>query len=288
MPKSIHRHSHQSITDKLATPSNAYRHLAQSCIGMVGRADIEAPKSNSILHEFTLSFHENLISSSAMVNKYEKYVDQLKINMEKCQEGRGTWYELCFAYNKLEIIATGGLHNIEQKNDGIGAFLGVAAPPYMAQDTNFLLFHPEEPAAATSCPRMLRNYTKKGSMFKRCFKATYFEEIGFSTPSFLKLSKHRKLLKKLIKAEYYKDIGFNTAPSANQAVKRVKIIQAGKSSKRKPSVGKLQLIKLILEKYSSNHDERLVMSMYNSIIAPRVKMINQKRVKELVTRLSVE
>lgn len=113
-----------------------------------------------------------------MINKHERYEKQLEVNFEKCQEGRGTWYELRFTYQQLEVIATGGLFSKKTNGNKIDAFLGVAAPSHMAHDTHFVLLAPAETTALASCSRTLRNYQKKSSLFKWCFKSSFFKEMG--------------------------------------------------------------------------------------------------------------
>lgn len=85
--------------------------------------------------------------------------------MDQCQEGRGSWSELRFRCQKVEIIATGGYYNNEDDNK-LGAFLGVTAPHYMALDASFILFSPTIPTYTLSCTKMLRNYKKNASLKK--------------------------------------------------------------------------------------------------------------------------
>jgi rare lipoprotein A (peptidoglycan hydrolase) len=72
-------------------------------------------------------YHEKEIDDVAQVDQKDKYPQNLVVNMEKCQKGKGSWYELRFRCQKVEIIATGGYYNKEHDSNKLGAFLGVAA-----------------------------------------------------------------------------------------------------------------------------------------------------------------
>lgn len=106
-------------------------------------------------------YHDKNIDDVSQVDDKDEYPEKITVSIEKFQEGRGSWYELRFRYQKIEIIATGGLYNSNANNDDLRAFLGVAAPPSMASDSKFILFSPAKPAETVSCVRMLRNYKKK-------------------------------------------------------------------------------------------------------------------------------
>lgn len=110
-----------------------------------------------IIHSFVISqqnnwifitqveayFHDKNVDDVAQVDDRDFYPETLSIDMVKCQEGRGTWYELRFRLFKIEIIATGGFFNKGGKQENrMGAFLGVAAPSELAQDSHFVLFSP--------------------------------------------------------------------------------------------------------------------------------------------------
>ncbi|KAG2232419.1 hypothetical protein INT48_005722 [Thamnidium elegans] len=58
-------------------------------------------------------YHDRRIDDVAQVDEKNDYSDILTVNMERCQEGRRLWYELCFWCQKLEIVVTGGYYNYE-------------------------------------------------------------------------------------------------------------------------------------------------------------------------------
>jgi hypothetical protein len=133
-------------------------------------------------------YHEKEIDDVAQVDQKDKYSQNLVANMEKCQEGKGSWYELRFRCQKVEIIATGGYYNKEHDSNKLGAFLGVAAPSYMVLDTNFILFSPAIPEETLSCIRVLRNYKKKRQLEKMVFQVFVFFEYGLCNTKSAKTS----------------------------------------------------------------------------------------------------
>ena len=101
-------------------------------------------------------YHNHSVDDVSQINPHYNYPENLKVSMEKCEMGKGTWYELRFRFGKLEFIATGGIF-CEKDKTKIGAFLRAAAPSHLALDTSFLLFSPVNPTEIVSCVRMLRN-----------------------------------------------------------------------------------------------------------------------------------
>lgn len=153
-----------------------------------------------ILHSFVVSdkfncylitqvefyYKDQEVDDVVMIDEAQDYINCLKMNIEKFQEGKGTWYELRFTYNKSEIVVTGALHG-NLRNSDINAFLGVSAPLSNRNDYNFLLFSPKAAGPTIAVARMLRNYKKEASMFPWCIKSVEFRNIGFSTPMPLEL-----------------------------------------------------------------------------------------------------
>ncbi|KAI8075530.1 hypothetical protein BDF21DRAFT_423094 [Thamnidium elegans] len=106
-------------------------------------------------------YHDRRIGDVAQVDEKNDYSDILTANMERCQEGRRLWYELCFWCQKLEIVVTGGYYNYENSTGKLGAFLGATIPRFIGKEINPILFSPCIPPNTLSCIRMLRNYKKK-------------------------------------------------------------------------------------------------------------------------------
>lgn len=134
-------------------------------------------------------YHEEKVDDVAQNDSHFSYADKLQINFEKCEMGRGLWYELRFRYKKLEFIATGGINGNNNSSKPVDAFLGVAVPPSVSQDTGLLWFSPLHSADSSACLRMLRNYKRRDSLKQWCFKSSFFLSKNFSTPGQLKLYK---------------------------------------------------------------------------------------------------
>ncbi|KAI9360566.1 hypothetical protein BD770DRAFT_318583, partial [Pilaira anomala] len=251
-------------------------------------------------------YHDHSIDDVSQINRHYEYPEKLEVAMEKCEMGKGTWYELRFRYQKLEFIATGGIFCEEKDKTKIGAFLGVAVPSHLTLNTNFLLFSLHQPTEIISCVRMLRNYKKKASLKKLCFKSLFFESIDFSTPAQLELYKHEpngfisvcsKLLhlaiigqlterdledleRNMIEFRHYESLGFTSLPTKEAVMEQIEKISK-KIVPVKLGKAKLTLIKLIVNRSLdiSNQD---LMLLYNEIISWKVKSLNRERVKQFV------
>lgn len=124
---------------------------------------IKAPLLNSIvisqqsnwilITQIEFYYKDTEIDDTAMVNKHDKYSNQLEIAMEKRQEGCRTWFELCFVYQMFEIIATGSLYSNEGDTSKFGALLDVTAPSHVAHDTNFILLSPNTTNSSNIMPK---------------------------------------------------------------------------------------------------------------------------------------
>lgn len=172
--------------------------------------------------------------------------------MVKREEGRGSWYELCFRSQKIEIVVTGGLFNEEHDNKSkLCAFLGVSASRHMAHDSNFILFSPTIAVETLSCARMLKNYGRKASMNKWCFKSLFFGSMNFATPNQFQLSEQEQedyasvcsellrlvvngelsesdmesLENKLVLFEYWKSLGFKKLPLKQNVLERLRTME---------------------------------------------------------------
>lgn len=88
-------------------------------------------------------YQSSSIDDAAFVSKLDRFVDKLRISIQKFQEGRGTWYELRFSAGKFEAVATGGIYS-NSNNDGLNALLGVTVPPQLINDDRFILLPPCE------------------------------------------------------------------------------------------------------------------------------------------------
>ncbi|KAI9485606.1 MAG: hypothetical protein EXX96DRAFT_515032 [Benjaminiella poitrasii] len=96
------------------------------------------------------------------------------------KKGSGLGYELRFVYKKIEIIATGGIYQDYKNKFKLNAFLGVAAPPVMAKDNNFVLFSPKKKAnGTTSYIRMIRGYNKQANLWPWRLKSLFFIHKNF-------------------------------------------------------------------------------------------------------------
>lgn len=90
----------------------------------------------------------------------------------------------------------------------------------------------------------------------------------------------------LVSTRYYKDIDFEKSLKSKNALEALQNIKCRESAiTKKPSIGKVLVIQLLLQKYTSSIENRIFMQMYNSIIAPRIKVINHKGVKEVIARV---
>lgn len=254
-------------------------------------------------------YKDRSVDDVAIVRNLDHYPDKLRINMEKFQEGKGTWYELRFTFKKFEVIATGGFHN-NKDNNRMNAFLGVAAPAIIAEDTNFIFFSPVIIADSTACPRMLRNYRKKASLYPWCIKSAMFVDMDFSTPLPLQLhesepvgyvsicsklinlssngvissSEMNNLNKMLINIKYWKDLGFEENKTKKVILEMLNQIKKIKNSgSRKPSEGKRLLIELIVsyEEHREINEDSFV-ALYNGILYQRVKTLRKQKIRQIL------
>ncbi|KAI9356397.1 hypothetical protein BD770DRAFT_390152 [Pilaira anomala] len=256
-------------------------------------------------------YHDKEIDDVAQVDEKNEYTDTLTVKMEKRQEGRGSWYELCFWCQRFEIVATGGLCNHENgSRDKLDAFLGVTIPSFIGKDSNPIFFSPNTPVQTVSCIRMLRNYKKEASLKKLCFKSSFFLDMDFTTPDQLNLYEEKEpnngfisvcsklinlavyyhlneeeyqgLENLLIKFEYWKSLGFEDAVSKDEMMSRLDHFK--RTIKRGLSISKRLLVELVLTK-QLNLNASILMTLYNGLIYPRVKSINKKRVKKMQEQL---
>lgn len=177
-----------------------------------------------------------------------------------------------FWFKMLEFIATDGLTSCASGQSGMDAFLGVAVPSHISQDTDLLWFAPVNPVESIVCTRMLRNYHRNANLKQWYFKSAFFLEKGFSTPRQLQLyatepnsyvsvcsrlihsfiygeytkSTAIKLERKLAQFNYYEHIGLNDVATKEAVLTRLEEIKT-KSVSKNLSKAKILLIKLILE-----------------------------------------
>lgn len=229
--------------------------------------------------------------------------------MKKCQEEKCSWHELWFRFGKIEMVATRGYYG---KDGQLGAFLGVSAPSRITHDMHFILFSPEFPAETTACLRMLRNYRKKASLNKWCFKSSFFCSMGFVTPNQLQLHEQEpvnyasvcshllnlavndelvgtdfdELKKSLAKFEFCRSLDFESEAKDEDVLKKLEAMKTTKNQKgRKLSKAKCLLIEVILN-HNLQLDEKTLMLLYSGIIYPKVKNINKKRATVMENKLS--
>ncbi|GAA5796913.1 hypothetical protein HPULCUR_002291 [Helicostylum pulchrum] len=69
-------------------------------------------------------YHDKKVDDVAQVDKNDSYSEELTPNIVKRQEGKSTWFELCFWCNRFEVVATGGYYNNKSKDDKLCTFLG--------------------------------------------------------------------------------------------------------------------------------------------------------------------
>lgn len=253
-------------------------------------------------------YHQKPLDDVAQVRSTDIYPQFLEFNLEKREEGKGSWYELFFRCQKIEVIATGGIYNHEQDNESkLGAFLDVSAPRHMAQDSSFILFSPTVAAETLSCIRMLRNYRRKNSSKKWCFKSSLFAAMNFVTPDQFRLNEQEPLgyvsvssellhlavnrepsgsdiealENKLVLFEYWKDLGFEKLTSKQNILERIKTMKKEKKTRSiKPSKAKQLLIEIILNRQLNTSNESLML-LYNGIIYSKIKSLNDRRVKQI-------
>jgi hypothetical protein len=249
------------------------------------------------------------IDDVATISKLDQYTDNLTINLEKFQEGKAAWYELRFVFGKFEIIATGGLYN-HIKDDKLDVFLGVAAPSLMAFDDRFTLFSPVQAANTELCPKMLRNYKKKASLNPWCIKSSFFCSLNFCTPVPLELFETealgyvsicskllsltlfeplshndvQSLIDMLSQMKYWTDLGFEDNVENEQVMIKLWEMKDKMNAKdRKLSVAKRLLIELLINfNYDQLISQNTLITLYISIIHPKVKSINKQRVKDML------
>ncbi|KAG0794935.1 hypothetical protein G6F57_002487 [Rhizopus arrhizus] len=181
------------------------------------------------------------------------FVDKLHISIQKCQEGKGAWYELRFSVGKFEVIATGGLCN-SANDDGLDAFLGVSVPAHLINDDRFILFSPCEEVCRSQCYRMLRNYKRRASLYTWCSKSDLFCNFDFCTPlsldlhrteplgyatvcsklinlsvsASLKISEVHVLVDMLKQIECWKDLGFEAESTNEEIQAKLHLIKTNK------------------------------------------------------------
>lgn len=283
--------------------------------------EVAAQLSNLLIHSFVVNQHnfwmlitqmevyykDKAIDDIAFVTKNDIYTDELEIKMaQQTNERGGSWYELRITYGKFEAIITGGLAGDGISDSGeITPFLGVGAPSFMASDDQIILFSPVTSAASVPCERMPRNYSRKQSLQKWCYKSVLFENKGFHTPSPLGMhldndgfvfvasklirltaTKNLKnedlnsLLTYLNGLDYWKYLGFEEKPIDEQILTRITTMRA-KKERSKLSQSKSALVELLLsygeDRPLSNQKLTLV---FNGLLYPQIKKINKNRVKK--------
>lgn len=85
---------------------------------------------------------------------------------------------------------------------------------------------------------------------------------------------------RLVQCQYYKAIGFDHLLFKEEALIQLDAIK-NKATTIRLARAKILLIKLILEKKTNISNEDLML-LYNGIISPQVKILNKKRVKQLL------
>ena len=251
-------------------------------------------------------YHDSSIDDVAFV-KLDRFVDKLHISIQKCQEGKGAWYELRFSVGKFEVIATGGLCN-SANDDGLDAFLGVSVPAHLINDDRFILFSPCEEVCRSQCYRMLRNYKKRASLYTWCSKSDLFCNFDFCTPlsldlhrteplgyatvcsklinlsvsASLKISEVHVLVDMLKQIECWKDLGFEAESTNEEIQAKLHLIKTNKI-KSKLSRAKILLMELLfgVEGNELLVNQKDLLVLYNGIIYPRIKAINKKRVQKI-------
>ncbi|KAG2195500.1 hypothetical protein INT47_012044 [Mucor saturninus] len=246
-------------------------------------------------------YHDKAVDDVAQIDKSSKYPKYLEAAIQKSEMGKGSWYELRFRCQKVEFIATGGIFQSEQGGTKLDAFLSVAVPSFICQDTELLIFPPTNKPESVACVRMLRAQL---ITIKNIFKKLVLQAMNFGTPDQLRLfeevpngftsmcshiislvigraltmEKMDELESRMTDFQYYKKIGLNEVPSKDAVLDQIhKIRKKDIAIRSKP---KNLLIDIIFSRKMNISNQNLLL-LYNGIIYPKVKSINRKCIKEL-------
>ncbi|KAI9273433.1 hypothetical protein EDC94DRAFT_676916, partial [Helicostylum pulchrum] len=231
----------------------------------------EANNNWIFISQAEIYYHDKKVDDVAQVDKNDSYSEELTPNIVKRQEGKASWFELCFWRNIFEVVATGGYYNNKSKDDKLCTFLGVTVPAFFK---------------------------------KWCFKSCLFNSLNFSTPDQLKLFESEpcnyisvcsKLLyltifNKLNEEEFvglkndlnnfkfWETLGFKENQCKEVVFFRLEEIKKGDENFF--SKAKILLVEVVL-KNDLNLKNSALMALYNGIIYSRVKAINKARVKNI-------
>ncbi|KAG2199667.1 hypothetical protein INT47_005192 [Mucor saturninus] len=230
-------------------------------------------------------YHDKAIDDVAQIDKSSKYPNYLEASIEKFEMGKGSWYELRFRCQKVEFIATGGIFQSEQGDTKLVAFLGVAVPSFICHDTELLIFSPTTKPESVACVRMLPmnfctpNQLRLFEEEPNGFTAVCSRIISLVIGGALTIEKMEELESRMTDFKYYKSIGLNEVPSKDAVLNQIRKIRK-KEIAIKLSKPKILLIDIIFSLKMNISNQNLLL-LYNGIIYPKVKSINQKRIKEL-------
>ncbi|KAI7876295.1 uncharacterized protein EV154DRAFT_555739 [Mucor mucedo] len=202
-------------------------------------------------------------------------IHYLEAAIEKSEMDKGSRYELRFRCQKLEFIATGGTYQRKQDGTKLDAFLGVAVPSFICQDTEFLAsskkwsFKSQVFQAMNFCTSdQLRLFEEETNGFTSvCSKI-----ISLVIDGALTMKEIDKLESKMTDFQYYKSIGLNEVPSKDVVLDQIDKIKKKNISIRfsKP---KLLIIDIIFSR-RINVSNRDLLLLYNEIIYPKIKNNN--------------
>ncbi|KAI8095419.1 hypothetical protein BDF21DRAFT_353063 [Thamnidium elegans] len=291
--------SFQNILDDNPSETQV-NNFINECSGLFVHSFVRTNENNWLfITQIEAYYHSKTMDDVSQFSKNNNYPKNFVVEIEKCAEGKGVWYELKIRYKKVEIIATGGIYNRTDNNSNLGAFLGVSIPSALAHNTRLILFSPIVPTKSLSCIRMLRNYQKDASLKKWCFKSSFFNSMGFATPNQFKLHRLGRddfvsacsiLLRSIIFKDHdYVDFDvlerhLKTAPywGTIELLKTANKFDVQKVLEKatffKLSKPKKLLISIVLRRPHtvSNSD---LMILYNGIISPVVKNENRKSIR---------
>lgn len=122
------------------------------------------------ISQLEVYYEYKAIDDVAFVTKSDTFVDELIVKMERQTN------EAC------KVLGGGfGGTRIDEETT-ITPFLGVGVPSSLAADENYILFGSNSAVSSHSYLRMLRDYQRKNSPTKWCFKSSVFTRKSFCTP----------------------------------------------------------------------------------------------------------
>lgn len=102
-----------------------------------------------------------------------KHSVKLLVKLTEREEGRGSWYELCFWCYQFEIVVTGALYNDGYK---LGAFLRVTIPSFIEKTQYYFHYQIQQlHRLELECREITKK--KNASLKEWYFKSSFFFKI---------------------------------------------------------------------------------------------------------------